>query len=499
MKMDYLSNYDKSDPKSIELYAQKLRGKTFQQVLDDDKSDDKENANNRGDLGQLIERHHFHYACNNDSNPDFAEAGVELKVTPFKKNKNDTYSAKERLVLTKINYHEIVHELFETSHMWRKSRLILLIYYLYQKNIGKRYDYEIKYSKLFIPPEEDVLIIKKDFETIVEKVKLGRAHEISERDTMYLSACTKGAKGSDRTSQPYSDALAKPRAFSFKTSYMTYILNSYIIPGKDTYIKVADCNELKKESFEDVLKRKLSVYEGMYESQILKLLNLNINEKNKGYASILVCNMLGVKSTRVEEFAKAGIVVKIIKYCKNKANNQHLRLEDFRFKDLDDEEFDDEILDPDTQEPVGWEDSELYDYVKNRKYLFVVFWEEQDGSVFKGSQLWGTPDEDAEIVHTGWNKLKRIVREGVRLQPKRYGKGIHIENNLPGITDNGVFHIRPHAKNSYYELNGGMTYGNGTISDSDVLPDGRRLTKQAYWLNRNYIDSQINDELKKEY
>ena len=101
--------YDKSDPKSIEKYAQLLLGKTFQDVLDDDDSGDKENQNNRGDLGQLIERHHFHYECNSDSNPDFPEAGVELKVTPYKENKNGSISAKERLVLTKIKPYQISH------------------------------------------------------------------------------------------------------------------------------------------------------------------------------------------------------------------------------------------------------------------------------------------------------------------------------------------------------------------------------------------------------
>ena len=149
--MDYTIEYDKSDPNSIEAYAQRLKGKTFQQVLDDDQSNEEENASNRGKLGQLIERHHFHYECNSDSNPDFPEAGVELKVTPFKKNKDETFSAKERLVLTKINYHDVVNETFETSHMWRKSKLILIIYYLFQKGIS-RYDYEIKFSKLFFPP-----------------------------------------------------------------------------------------------------------------------------------------------------------------------------------------------------------------------------------------------------------------------------------------------------------------------------------------------------------
>ena len=44
-----------------------------------------------------------------------AEAGVELKATPFKKLKNGKYSSKERLVLNIINYEKVANENFETS------------------------------------------------------------------------------------------------------------------------------------------------------------------------------------------------------------------------------------------------------------------------------------------------------------------------------------------------------------------------------------------------
>ena len=74
-----------------------------------------------------------------------------------------------------------------------------------------------------------------------------------------------------------------------------------------------------------------------------------------------------------------------------------------------------------------------------------------------------------------------------------------IENNLPGVSDNGVFHIRPHASKSYYELSDGNKYGSGSVSDSDILPNGERMTKQAYWLNRSYIEEQLDDELVKKY
>ena len=43
---------------------------------------------NKGDLGQIIEEGWYGYSPNNDAEPDFAEAGVELKVSPYKQTGN---------------------------------------------------------------------------------------------------------------------------------------------------------------------------------------------------------------------------------------------------------------------------------------------------------------------------------------------------------------------------------------------------------------------------
>ena len=217
-----------------------------------------EDKKRKGGLGEIIEERYFHYPANNDARPDFDKAGVELKVTPYKQNKNGSFSAKERLILTMTDYFKVVNEEFEDSHMWQKARLILLVYYLYQKEIENRLDYKIGYVNLFTPPEEDIKIIKQDFEVIKQKIKDGKAHELSEADTLYLGAAPKAATSRNRRKQPYSDELAKPRAFSFKTSYMTYILNHYIIPGKNTYESII--KEKTEESFEDYVIHKIEQY-----------------------------------------------------------------------------------------------------------------------------------------------------------------------------------------------------------------------------------------------
>ena len=227
--MNYLEEYDETDPISIETYAKRLIGKTFADVCKQDditkamvvreqqiKNESTRKRSGKGGVGKLIEERYFHYQTNNDARPDFDKAGVELKVTPYKQNKNGTLVAKERLILTMIDYFSVVNETFEDSHMWQKARLILLVYYLYQQEIKNRLDYRIGYVKLFAPPEQDIKIIAHDFAVIVEKIRNGKAHELSEGDTLYLGAAPKAATAKDRRKQPFSDELAKPRAFAFK-------------------------------------------------------------------------------------------------------------------------------------------------------------------------------------------------------------------------------------------------------------------------------------------
>ena len=235
--------YNSKDKESIYKYAQELKGKTFKDICDADKyfltevvkevTEEEyrisyENKNRKGGLGEIVEERYFHYKVNNISEADFSDAQVELKVTPYKINKNGTISAKERLVISMIDYKEIINMDFYNSNAWEKLKNILLVYYLWDPNIEDRLDYTINYVYMLSPEEEDLKIIESDFYKIRQKVIDGKAHELSEGDTLYLGAATKSSNSKNRTSQPNSKILAKPRAFSLKTSYMTHVLRNYI-------------------------------------------------------------------------------------------------------------------------------------------------------------------------------------------------------------------------------------------------------------------------------
>ena len=55
----------------------------------------------KGAIGTVIEESWYGYSPNGESEPDFSEAGVELKVTPYIKGKKGDIRAKERLVIWK--------------------------------------------------------------------------------------------------------------------------------------------------------------------------------------------------------------------------------------------------------------------------------------------------------------------------------------------------------------------------------------------------------------
>ena len=176
----------------------------------------------KGLLGHVVETGFYKYPRNSDSKADFEELDIELKVTGYVKNKNGSVRAKERLVLSKINYNEIITETFESSHVLGKCKKMLIIWYEYDSTKEAK-DFLITDFQLY-DMTDDFEIFNNDFEIIKRKVLDGRAHELSEGDTSYLGACTKARTSSDRTPQPFSEILSKPRAYSLKNAYMTGIL-----------------------------------------------------------------------------------------------------------------------------------------------------------------------------------------------------------------------------------------------------------------------------------
>lgn len=411
----------------------------------------------KGAIGTVIEESWFGYSPNSESEPDFPEAGVELKVTPYVRGQNGL-RAKERLVCNIINYMAEYDKTFDTSSFWHKCNTMLLMSYEHLSDRPKG-DFRIDAAILFSFPEEDLIIIEHDWETIIGKVRAGKAHEISEGDTLYLAACTKGADASSIRRQPFSDIPAKQRAYSLKASYMTQILRKYIFGDEQSPKIIRHWSYLQNLSFESYIIGKVSEFYGKTQQELKDFFGIESTAKNLN--ELLLARMLNVtgRIAKTEEFQKAGIVPKTIRIQKNGQIRECMSFPCFDFIEL-------------SKETV-WEESSLYSYLAPRKFMFVIFRQRADNQyVFDRIMFWNMPNADLEQVRLVWEKTVRTIREGVILTPSARG----VNNNLPKITDNPVAHVRPHGRDA---------------SDKLPLPDGRMMTKQCFWLNNTYIQQQI--------
>ena len=458
--------YDITNPISIFEYSKGLLGKSLREYV----WEDYELKKGKGSLGQMVENIFFLLETNNYAGADFSEAGMELKCTPLKKSKQDEYLIKERLVCNMINYCEVVKEDFEQSHFYLKCQLMLLLFYLHQSNCNNL-DLEFIFSVLWKLPEKDLLIIRHDYEVIIEKVKQGKAHELSEGDTMYLGACRKGQKGESLMKQPFNAEIDAPRrAFSLKMAYMRTVLDYVIKSGKNavsnvigTKSELVSTTALKKHSFDEILLSRFRSYLGMSFEKIAKLKNVNIanNPKNKFamIANAIAASAKCANVNRSEEFLKAGLTMKTIRVQANGIIKEAMSFENIDYIEV--------------AECDEWIDSRLYELYSSR-FMFVVFKEKNAGKenyVLDDVFFWTMPQQDLEWAEVYWNHIKDNILTN-HISEEYWWKG----------ADKKKFHVRPKAQKAV---------------DLAPTPNGEGAKKYCYWFNNDYV-REIVDKHHKE-
>ena len=443
---------------------------------------DRLSKKNKGDLGQTIEESWFGYSINSDKEPDFKEAGVELKVTPYKITRNGV-SAKERLVCNIINYMEEVDKTFDTSSFWHKCKCLCILSYLWREKIPKE-DLFVDHATLLNEyPEEDLLIIKQDWETIIKKIRAGEAHNISEADTNYLAACTKGKNATTVKKQPFSHIPAKQRAYSLKTTYMTRLLRKFVFGVEENEHIIKDYKLLESHSFDDIIVQMFKPFFGLTTAQIAK--KLQINKPRLDYKSAnadVTRAILGITGNpdQAEEFRNANITVKTIVVNRSNQPEQAMSFPSFSFTDIMNQE---------------WQDSDVYNEMAASRFLFVVFQRDNKEEPFlREVFFWNMPNQDIDELHRVWENTRAEIHNGVKLSIKKD----RIFNSLPGTADSYVAHVRPHTTLRGYKFADGIIIGpsdeNGNPKYGNPLPDGRWMTKQCFWFNKTYIKSIIDSQ-----
>ena len=442
-----LESYDKTSPESILAFASRLTGKSIAELAD--LPADVMNKKNKGDLGSLLEIYYFKHRPPTNSGPDFELAGVELKATGLVRDTKRNLKAKERLVLTMINYEEIVKETWESSSLLKKCQLMLLMFYLYEKNV------EVIDRKFVVDPilyrmaEWDLDTIRRDWEFIKQKIQEGKAHELSEGDTVFLRAARKGAGGPDEPlrKQPNSPIGAKARAFAFKSAYI-----DSVVSGRKVSDGVLSITETV--SFEDAVKSRFSNYSGKSVSEISERFGMvKTSNTQKGFHRQLAIKMLADGGNSVPELERAGIELKTVRLRVNGKARESMSFPGFKFLEIVNEE---------------WEDSSFFEKLE-RKFLFVIFRTTAEGhEMFERAFLWNMPYSDLLEAKRVWEDTKRRVSIDA--------------TNLPKTSESRVAHVRPKGKDG---------------NDKIPTPQGGMHLKQAFWINSGYVSSLIEIELQK--
>lgn len=429
--------YDKTSPDSIYEHALKLTGKTLEEAVP--LPENVVNEKNRGDLGSLVEKYFFKHQPPNTSDPDFPEAGLELKTTGLVKDSKGNYKAKERLVLTMINYQGIVKENWETSSLLKKSRLILILFYLFNKSQPVHRRRFVLKPLLYRISNSDLNVIKNDWQFIQKKVLEGRAHELSEGDTFYLGACRKGSGGPNESLQvqPFSHEPAKTRAFSFKQGFVNKLLTGHL----DGEVSLLENSNLL---LEDATLNRFSKYTDLSVQEISTQLNyFKKSENHKGFHRDLANRILSNSNQSVVELEKAGIELKTVRVKSNGKPRESMSFPSFKFMKIINEQ---------------WEDSSFFEKLE-KKFLFVIFYEDSDGiERLAKAMYWNMPYPDRMEAKRVWEKTKLQCQVDAK--------------NLPKSSDSLVAHVRPKARNG---------------NDKELTPQGEMHLKQCFWLNASYI------------
>lgn len=454
--------YNPKDKKSVIDFAKLLKGKTLREICDPTILE--HNYTGKGNFGQILEKFYFGYDPNSKSQADFFEIGIELKSSPLKQLKNNEYRSKERLVLNIINYFEVVNQQFEESDFWKKNANILLIFYLHQAGFDIL-DYLIKIVDEWNFPNTDLEIIKNDWELIKKKISDGKAHELSEGDTFYLGACTKGANSSTLRKQPFNEILAKQRAYSLKQGYVNHIIASIANEKNEIYGKLISSDEIaKKSTIEGVVISKFKQFYGKNVDEIMTITGVELNKKAKNYFANLTKVILGIELEKeIEEFEKAEIIVKTVRLKENNLPKEDISFPNFKYEEIVNED---------------WEDSNFKDILEH-KFMFVFFQYENEHLVLKKVKFWNMPYADILEAEKVWSKTKEVVSNG-NIVKNVVGSTRY--TNFPNKSFNAISHVRPHA------LNAADTY---SLPTEDKLTKAKEYTKHCFWLNNTYVRDEI--------
>jgi len=426
--------------------ARRLRGQMLGAVLPPVSQVKERSPRDKGAVGQLVERF-FGITQNNDSAPDFVGAGIELKVVPLKISRGGA-RAKERTVISMIDYSKLAVESWDSASVRKKIEKILFVFYEHI-SASAAYDAKVVDVVLWSPGEDLRPQMEQDWTVVQRKAFDGRAHEISEGDGRILGAATKGSDGSKRVRQYRHDAPpAKPRAWALKQSLTTFVFDSHV-RGKDV-VSLSDSLSLTPgQVFEQAVLGRLHALRGRRIDEVAAQLQVPISRAKSGLA-ILVRRALGVHrdSARIKEFESFGVEIKTAPVSREGKPFESMSFPRIHHM---------EIVDDD------WADSDLRSRLERLLIIPLIrAYKEQpkEEHMIGRAFFWSPSDDELSGIQSEWERFVDAIRIG------------H-SDRLPTAASTRFIHLRPKGRDR---------------SDKEDAPGGLRVVKRCFWLNNDYVE-----------
>ena len=263
--------------------------------------------------------------------------------------------------------------------------------------------------------------------------------------------------------------LAKPRAFSLKSSFLTSIIKKCM--GEDVFEDFEPA-EIKpgQPGICQLILGDLYPWYGRTESQLQTRFPDVKNPKSK-YADY-VSRMLGLKDLEnTEEFQKANIHIKTIRVEEDGTIEQHMSFGAFDFCDV---------------ASTKWEDSDWYAYFSGARFLFTVFKMKDGEYVFDRALFYSMPEIVTEgFIKYTYERTQATLQSGnivtsVKKQHHKNGKTSLIHyNNFVGSKENPVSHVRPHGSDFWHPQK--------DLPVADKFTGYERYETQCFWFDKKYV------------
>lgn len=452
-----MGGFDSTDRDSIHRYALRLERLPLDQValLASESSPDWDPSTSKGAYGRLFEAY-FGIEANSDAGPDFPEAGIELKAVPMigagkspkakRKSLNvptSTMSSKERTVITMINYPMVAANEFEDSTLDLKTRITLYIFFHWGERGAKLPPEEQQVLRVLLHDRTslDLSALRTAYRHVQSEVQAGRAHLLSEGATNPVGACTKARDSKHLTAQPFSETMAKPRAFAWRSAYTSEL---YVAGGsKNREPQVKDVEELVSKAAE-----RLMQHAGVSAENLRARLTPEVSPKNKSFISRTVHSILeGGDEDLLTGLRAMNISVKTARVDPDtKLPHESTSFSPFSFTEV---------------HKTSWDESDLLSQLGN--ILFVVFESRKKQAV--GEALL----RRVVLWQAGPDEIACLARE---YEQFRTAFGTLPSSEWPTAASTRILHVRPHGRDS---------------TDQVVLPTGESHVRSSFWINRTYL------------